>query len=50
MLSPDESMEMQRFMSNSGMRELAAAVRDTVIVAAFQMILRATLIMRRWNY
>jgi hypothetical protein len=47
------NMELQQSTSTAstaGMRDWIAAVRDIAIVAAFQMILRATLMMRRWNY
>jgi hypothetical protein len=43
-------MELQQSASSSGMRDWIAAFRDVAIVVAFQMILRATLMMRRWNY
>jgi hypothetical protein len=44
------NMELQQSVSTSGMRDWIAAIRDVAIVVAFQMILRATLMMRRWNY
>jgi hypothetical protein len=31
-------------------RERMAAMRDTIIVLAIQLVFRATLAMRRWNY
>ena len=34
----------------SVMRQRAMAFRDTMIVIAIQMVFRATLAMRRWNY
>ncbi|MGA7920167.1 MAG: hypothetical protein WCA38_10885 [Candidatus Acidiferrales bacterium] len=34
----------------SGMRQAIVAVRDTMIVLAIQLVFRAALIMRRWNY
>jgi hypothetical protein len=34
----------------SVMRQKAIAFRDTVIVMAIQLVFRATLAMRRWNY
>ncbi len=34
----------------SGIRQSAIAVRDTLIVLAIQLVFRATLAMRRWNY
>jgi hypothetical protein len=36
--------------NSSRMHEWLEAIRDTAIMVAFQMILRATLMMRRWNY
>jgi hypothetical protein len=32
------------------MREKAMAFRDTLIVVAIQLVFRASLAMRRWNY
>lgn len=32
------------------MRQRAVAFRDTIIVVALQLVFRATLAMRRWNY
>jgi hypothetical protein len=43
-------MELQQSVGGAGMRDWIAAVRDVAIVVAFQMILRTTLMMRRWNY
>jgi hypothetical protein len=34
----------------SVMRQLAIAFRDTMIVMAIQLVFRASLAMRRWNY
>jgi hypothetical protein len=34
----------------SAIRQRAIAVRDTLIVLAIQLVFRATLAMRRWNY
>ena len=34
----------------SVMRQRAMAFRDTMIVIAIQLVFRATLAMRRWNY
>jgi hypothetical protein len=34
----------------SGMRDRAIAFRDTMIVVAIQLVFRASLAMRRWNY
>jgi hypothetical protein len=50
MHSHAENMKLQQSADSSGIRDWAATVRDFAIVIAFQMILRATLMMRRWNY
>jgi hypothetical protein len=42
--------ERQEARNASRIYDWVEAVRDTAIVVAFQMILRATLMMRRWNY
>lgn len=42
--------EGQEARNASRIYDWVEAVRDTAIVVAFQMILRATLMMRRWNY
>jgi hypothetical protein len=34
----------------SVMRQRAIAFRDTIIVVAIQLVFRASLAMRRWNY
>jgi hypothetical protein len=34
----------------SRIRQSMAAVRDTIIVLAIQLVFRATLVIRRWNY
>ena len=34
----------------SRMRRSVVALRDTLIVLAIQLVFRATLLMRRWNY
>lgn len=50
MRSHDEHVESEGLKSASLVHDRIRAVRDTVIVLTFQMILRATLMMRRWNY
>jgi hypothetical protein len=50
MHSHAENMKLQESASVSGMRDWVATIRDFAIVIAFQMILRTTLMMRRWNY
>jgi hypothetical protein len=34
----------------SAIRERISIVRDTLLVLGLQLVFRATLIMRRWNY
>ncbi len=34
----------------TAMRERMSALRDTLLVLGLQLVFRATLIMRRWNY
>jgi hypothetical protein len=48
--SQAETVSRQEPMNGSRIHDWVEAVRDTAIVVAFQMILRATLMMRRWNY
>jgi hypothetical protein len=48
--SQAETVNRQEPMNGSRIHDWVEAVRDTAIVVAFQMILRATLMMRRWNY
>jgi hypothetical protein len=43
-------VDRQEARKSSRIHDWVEAVRDTAIVVAFQMILRATLMMRRWNY
>jgi hypothetical protein len=50
MRSHAENMNLQQSLSTFGMRDWVAAVRDLAIVVVFQMILRTTLMLRRWNY
>jgi hypothetical protein len=50
MRSRSENVEQAESMNVTGMRDWMLAARDIALVAAFQMILRATLILRRWNY
>jgi hypothetical protein len=35
---------------DSWMRQRAIIVRDTLIVVTIQLVFRATMVMRRWNY
>jgi hypothetical protein len=42
--------DSQESMNASRIQDWIEAIRDMAIVLAFQMMLRATLMMRRWNY
>jgi hypothetical protein len=37
-------------VEESPMREKLAAIRDTVIVLSIQLVFRAFMLLRRWNY
>jgi hypothetical protein len=50
MRSQTENVRDVESESITGMRDRMLAIRDLAVVAAFQMILRATLMLRRWNY
>jgi hypothetical protein len=50
MRSRSENVAEAELQSETGMRDWMLAIRDLAVVAAFQMILRATLMLRRWNY
>jgi hypothetical protein len=50
MRSRATNVNQQESVNMARRHDWIAAVRDTAIVVAFQMILRATLMMRRWNY
>ena len=50
MRSRTENVTEAESPSTSGMQDWMLAARDLAVVAAFQMILRATLMLRRWNY
>ena len=42
--------DFSRRLGGFGYAQRAMAFRDTVIVMAIQLVFRATLAMRRWNY
>jgi hypothetical protein len=44
------SLSVPDALEVSGMRDRAIAFRDTMIVVVIQLVFRATLAMRRWNY
>lgn len=50
MRSRSENVEQTESAGISRTRDWMLAIRDLAVVAAFQMILRATLMLRRWNY
>jgi hypothetical protein len=50
MRSRSENVEQAESAEISRTRDWMLAIRDLAVVAAFQMILRATLMLRRWNY
>ncbi|MGH9747840.1 MAG: hypothetical protein ACRD59_17230 [Candidatus Acidiferrales bacterium] len=49
----EETVAAMPFPGNAketAMRERMSALRDTLLVLGLQLVFRATLIMRRWNY
>jgi hypothetical protein len=50
MRSRTENVAEAESPSTTGMRDWMLAARDIAVVAAFQIILRTTLMLRRWNY
>ncbi len=50
MRSQTENVTEAESPSFTGTRDWMLAARDLAVVAAFQIILRTTLILRRWNY
>jgi hypothetical protein len=44
------NVDLQASTNGSRVYDMAAAVRDLAIVVAFQLILRASMMLRRWNY
>jgi hypothetical protein len=43
-------MTLPSSREETNMRARLETLRDTVLVVALQMIFRATLVLRRWNY
>lgn len=43
-------MALPSYREETNMRARFETLRDTVLVVALQMIFRATLVLRRWNY
>jgi hypothetical protein len=48
--SDAEVMALSSSWEDTNMRARMETFRDTILVVALQMIFRATLVMRRWNY
>jgi hypothetical protein len=49
----EKSVAAMPFPENAkgtAMRERMSALRDTLLVLGLQLVFRATLVMRRWNY
>ncbi|MGB8542311.1 MAG: hypothetical protein WCD49_11810 [Candidatus Acidiferrales bacterium] len=45
-----DAMVLPGSWEDTNMRARLETLRDTILVVALQMIFRATLVMRRWNY
>jgi len=51
--SSDASVEAMPFAEGSkemALRERMLILRDTILVVALQLVFRATMVLRRWNY
>ena len=48
--SDAEVMALSSSWEDTNMRARLETLRDTILVVALQMIFRATIVMRRWNY
>ncbi len=46
----DTVMALSGSWEETNMRARLQTLRDTILVVAVQMIFRATLVLRRWNY
>ena len=44
------AMPFPKNVEETAMRDRISAIRDTLLVLGLQLVFRATLIMRRWNY
>ncbi len=45
-----EVIALSSSWEDTNMRARLETLRDTILVVALQMIFRATIVMRRWNY
>jgi hypothetical protein len=50
MRSHDANIVMEHSERESGDESWIEAIRDTLVVLTFQIILRASMTLRRWNY
>jgi hypothetical protein len=48
--SDTDVMALPNSWEDTNMRARMETLRDTILVVALQIIFRATLVMRRWNY
>jgi hypothetical protein len=48
--SDEDLMALPSSWEDTNMRARLETLRDTILVVALQIIFRATLVMRRWNY
>ena len=48
--SDEDVMALPSSWEDTNMRARLETLRDTILVVALQIIFRATLVMRRWNY
>ena len=48
--SDAEVIALPSSWEDTNMRARLETLRDTILVVALQMVFRATLVMRRWNY
>lgn len=46
----EDVMALPGSWEDSNMRARMETLRDTILVVALQIIFRATLVLRRWNY
>jgi hypothetical protein len=47
---PDWEIQRKGLVEETAMRERLIAVRDTMIVLGLQLVFRAVMLARRWNY
>lgn len=46
----DAAMPRSNFSEEAAMRNRIRAVRDTILLLGVQLVFRAMLVLRRWNY